>query len=94
LHLDLAGGLRHYPARKGEQHLQQTGALSDFGRTGRYNDTVESSNWSGYAVEEPSGTKFTEVIGSWVQPAVSCPSRTAQYSSFWAGIDDYSKQLR
>jgi hypothetical protein len=70
--------------------FSRTGALSDFGRKGRYNDTVESSNWSGYAVEEPSGTQFTEVIGSYVQPAVSCSSRTAQYASFWAGIDGYS----
>lgn len=53
------------------------------------NDTVTSSNWSGYAVE--AGTsKFTNVIASWREPAVSCPSNGSQYSSFWAGIDGYS----
>jgi len=30
------------------------------------------------------------VKGTWVQPAASCPSRKAQYSSFWVGIDGYN----
>ena len=55
---------------------------------GKRSDTVTSTNWSGYAVQDAS--KFTYVTGTWVQPAVTCPSTTKQYSSFWAGIDGYS----
>jgi len=67
----------------------RTGHAAPFSPAGRsYNDTVESSNWSGYAVQS-TGT-FTYVTGSWVQPAVSCSSRTDQYAAFWAGIDGYS----
>ncbi len=54
------------------------------------NDTVTSSNWSGYAVEAGSGQKFTDVTATWVEPAASCTSSASQYSSFWAGIDGYS----
>jgi Peptidase A4 family len=54
------------------------------------NNTVTSSNWSGYAVEAGSGQKFTNVIASWTEPSVTCTSRGSQYSSFWAGIDGYS----
>jgi Peptidase A4 family len=41
-----------------------------------------SSNWSGYA---STGTTYTDVKGTWVQPAVSCSSTA--YSAFWVGID-------
>lgn len=54
----------------------------------RNNDTVTSSNWSGYAVENSS--PFTDVRGSWVQPAVNCATGKAQYSSFWGGLDGYA----
>jgi hypothetical protein len=57
------------------------------GRVGR--GTVQSTNWSGYAAYA-SGTSFSDVQGSWVQPAVSCPSRQKQYSSFWVGLDGYN----
>ena len=42
-----------------------------------------STNWSGYAT---TGTTYTDVKGSWTQPAGSCTSSTT-YSSFWVGID-------
>ena len=48
-----------------------------------------STNWSGYATYM-TGTTFTDVKGTWVQPAVSCPTRKAQYSSFWVGLDGYN----
>lgn len=50
------------------------------------NNRVTSSNWSGYAVQAPSS--FTEVQGSWTEPAVTCPAK-ATYSAFWVGIDGY-----
>ncbi|WP_327070151.1 G1 family glutamic endopeptidase [Kitasatospora sp. NBC_01302] len=42
-----------------------------------------SSNWSGYAA---TGSKFTSVSASWVQPAASCNGDDT-YSSFWVGLD-------
>jgi hypothetical protein len=51
-------------------------------------DTVTSTNWGGYAVEDAS--QFSDVRGSWVEPSVTCSSRTAQYAAFWVGIDGYS----
>jgi hypothetical protein len=49
---------------------------------------VSSTNWSGYAVSSLS--QFTAVQGTWTQPAVTCSSHSAQYSSFWVGIDGYT----
>jgi len=47
--------------------------------------TAVSSNWSGYAV---TGTTFTSVSGSWVQPTVRCSSETTgtSASAFWVGL--------
>jgi hypothetical protein len=55
-----------------------------------HNDSVSSTNWSGYAVTGSSGS-VTDATGSWTVPAIqgSCPS-TNQYSSFWVGIDGYN----
>jgi hypothetical protein len=53
---------------------------------GQTRGTTTSTNWSGYAAYNAT---FTDVKGSWTQPAVSCPSSTHQYSSFWVGIDGY-----
>lgn len=55
-----------------------TAALGDFGST-------TSSNWSGYTA---IGATFSDVIGSWTQPAVPC-SGPVQYASFWVGMDGY-----
>lgn len=52
------------------------------------NDTVTSSNWSGYAVQ--SASQFTVAEGKWGEPTATCNSNSAQYSSFWVGIDGYS----
>lgn len=48
-------------------------------------DAAVSSNWAGYAVSAPN-TSFTDVKGSWVQPAATCTGNTAAYSSFWIGL--------
>jgi hypothetical protein len=56
-----------------------------------FNDTVGSTNWSGYAVETSSNAPFGQATGSWTEPsAVSCPRRGSTYSSFWVGLDGYS----
>jgi hypothetical protein len=45
-----------------------------------------STNWSGYA---SYSSTFTDVKGSWTQPAATCTSKTT-YSSFWVGLDGYN----
>src|ERR1700688_355100 len=35
----------------------------------RADGTVESENWSGYAV---TGSSFTQALGSWIVPTVTC----------------------
>lgn len=47
---------------------------------------ARSSNWAGYAA---TGSDFTDVQGSWVQPAVSCRGGFSA-SSFWVGLDGYN----
>jgi hypothetical protein len=65
----------------------------------RFDGTVTSTNWSGYAV---TGTNVTDVKGSWIVPAVNCSTTTTtsprsrfqqqqdEYAAFWVGIDGYS----
>ncbi len=50
----------------------------------------ESTNWSGYAATGASGA-FHSVSASWVEPTGTCTSRrSAQYSSFWVGLDGFN----
>lgn len=49
--------------------------------------TVESENWSGYAV---TGSSFTSANGSWIVPKAKCADTLEAYSAFWVGIDGYS----
>jgi len=53
----------------------------------RPDGTVESENWSGYAV---TGSSFTVAKGSWIVPSVNCGKTPNTYSAFWVGIDGYS----
>jgi hypothetical protein len=54
----------------------------------RDDGSVESTNWSGYAV---TGTKFTNATGSWIEPTVSCNKKTdTELAAFWVGIDGYN----
>jgi len=46
-----------------------------------------STNWSGYA---DYNATFTDVEGSWTQPAVTCPSTGRRYAAFWVGLDGYT----
>jgi hypothetical protein len=43
-----------------------------------------STNWSGYAT---TGSKYTDVKGTWKEPTASCTAGQTAYSSFWVGID-------
>jgi Peptidase A4 family len=61
------------------------------GHTGRFT-TAESTNWSGYAATGANGA-FHSVSASWKEPTATCSGnrrRTAQYSSFWVGLDGYA----
>lgn len=46
--------------------------------------TTTSSNWAGYAV---SGSTYTSVSSSWVEPTVTCSA--SGIAAFWVGIDGY-----
>jgi len=52
-----------------------------------FHDSSTSTNWSGYAA---SGTPFTDVKGTWVQPAVLCDAFDSTYSAFWVGLGGYA----
>ncbi len=57
-------------------------------------DTETSSNWAGYAVtpaQSGTVTSFSNVVGTWVQPAVSCTSGTPSYSAFWVGLGGFDE---
>lgn len=43
-----------------------------------------SSNWAGW---DNTGSTYTTVSASWVQPSVTCASHETSYSSFWIGLD-------
>ncbi len=45
-------------------------------------DATTSANWAGYAA---SGSQFSKVSGSWVQPAAKCASGSGD-AAFWVGI--------
>jgi len=55
--------------------------------------TGGESNWAGY-VSTGRGTRFTNVSGTWVQPAVSCTLGRSTYMSSWVGLGgDSSRAL-
>jgi hypothetical protein len=56
--------------------------------SGPHPSATTSSNWAGYAVTGTSGS-VSFVLGSWIQPSLTCTSAT-RYSSFWVGIDGYN----
>jgi hypothetical protein len=51
------------------------------------NTTVTSTNWSGYAA---TGSTYTSVSTTYVQPGLSCSGRSGSYAAFWVGLDGYS----
>jgi hypothetical protein len=66
-----------------------TSAMYHGGPRVRANATSQSTNWSAYAVIGSNGA-YSTVSGSWVEPSVSCTSRSSSYSSFWVGLDGYN----
>ena len=54
---------------------------------GLFHDASTSSNWAGYAV---TGADFTDVKGTWVQPAATCAGSGSSYSAFWVGLGGFA----
>ena len=52
-------------------------------------NSTQSTNWAGYAVHR-QGVHFTQVVGQWTQPTVTCVPGPPTYSSLWVGIGGYS----
>jgi Peptidase A4 family len=73
--------LRVGPA--GITHIGMPGVRS----SGLAGTTVESTNWSGYAL---NGGTYTSVTTTWTQPSVNCSQTPNSYAAFWAGLDGYS----
>jgi hypothetical protein len=51
---------------------------------------AQTVNWAGYVAQSPVG--FTEVVGSWVQPTVSCLPVAVTAAAFWVGLDGYGNR--
>lgn len=51
---------------------------------------VQSTNWSGYADDNASGTKYSKVVGKWTEPTGKCSGSTTSLAAFWVGIDGYT----
>ena len=63
--------------------------LAGGAQAGIFHDASSSTNWAGYAV---SGSTFSDVKGTWVQPAVNCSASlaTSSYAAFWVGLGGLS----
>jgi hypothetical protein len=62
--------------------------LAGAAQAGIVHDAASSTNWAGYAV---SGSTFTDVKGTWVQPAATCTtSEMSSYSAFWVGLGGFA----
>lgn len=52
-----------------------------------------SANWAGYAVHRPGGS-FSQVVGTWREPTLSCRKGEQTFSSYWVGLGGYSTKSR
>jgi hypothetical protein len=53
-------------------------------------DSVQSSNWAGYAVHR-GGARFKSVTGTWHVPTTTCTAGHSTYSSIWVGLGGYNE---
>ncbi|HEY3728089.1 MAG TPA: G1 family glutamic endopeptidase [Solirubrobacteraceae bacterium] len=68
-------------------------ALALIGAPAALADSVQSSNWAGYAVHR-GGVKFKRVTGTWRQPTATCTPGRATYSSVWVGLGGYNESSK
>lgn len=52
-----------------------------------------SANWAGYAVHR-SGESFSQVVGTWREPTLTCRPGQQTFSSYWVGLGGYSTKSR
>lgn len=71
--------------------IPSAAATSGHGRSAPFSKIMKtkSGSWAGYVITGPSGS-VTVINGSWVVPAVSCPSTGDAVSYEGIGIDTYS----
>jgi hypothetical protein len=82
------------PRRRGLPAAAVTGfALALIGAPAALADSVQSSNWAGYAVHR-SGVKFQRVSGTWRQPTATCTPGRPTYSSVWVGLGGYTQSSK
>jgi len=55
--------------------------------------TSPSANWAGYAVHR-AGASFSQVVGTWREPTLSCRKGQQTFSSYWVGLGGYSTKSR
>lgn len=84
---------RGIPKRRGVRLALRIGltvsALMSVGATPALADSVQSSNWAGYAVHR-AGVRFKKVVANWKQPTVDCSQFSPGYSAMWVGLGGYS----
>src|SRR5664279_2400737 len=64
-------------------------AVLAVGAPAAFADSVQSSNWAGYAVHR-SGVRFKKVVATWKQPRVDCSQFSPGYSAAWVGLGGFS----
>jgi hypothetical protein len=71
-----------------------TGNVDTTATTGSANGTGASSSGTGAAGSTGtlSSTRFSNVSGSWTQPAADCTPGSQTYSAFWVGLGGYTGQ--
>ena len=64
-------------------------AVLAVGAPSAFADTVQSSNWAGYAAHR-AGVRFKKVVAAWKQPRVDCSRYSPGYSAVWVGLGGFS----
>src|SRR6185437_2478478 len=77
-------GVSHAAAAHPTTHVAQAFTMHHSAPRLRDGKNSTSGNWSGYAT---TGTTYSDVKGTWVEPSANCSSGQTGYSSFWVGID-------
>ena len=52
-------------------------------------NTADSYNWSGYAATSTTDQYFTQIVGAWQVPTVTCTAED-RIASVWVGLDGYN----
>lgn len=50
---------------------------------------ANNSTWSGYVADNTRGDTYTQVTGTWDQPAIKCAGKETQIALFFVGLDGW-----